>query len=292
MRRARERDVPLAGQQARGRIEADPARAGQIHLGPGVQVREVALGARRPVERLHVGDELDQVARNESARQSQVPQDVDEQPPRIAARAGAELQRLLGLLYARLHADRVADVALQALVQVDEEVDRPRRRLVAHRLSHCRTRRPAGSTSRYGSRSLRRAALVDERNLLRLGLQEKVERITHGHVGDEIDVDEESRHLLGKHDAREEIAVRILLPVQKVAFRLDAQRVAQHGRAAVRRGPQANDLRPHLHGAVVLVMSPVVQGDVERHELTAERRNPRGRRRRLLPLSRRLRLRL
>ena len=36
MRRARERDVPLAGQEARGRIEADPARARQIDLGPRV----------------------------------------------------------------------------------------------------------------------------------------------------------------------------------------------------------------------------------------------------------------
>ena len=53
--RAGERDVPLAGEQARGRIEADPARARHIHLGPGVQVGEVDLRPRRPVERLDVG---------------------------------------------------------------------------------------------------------------------------------------------------------------------------------------------------------------------------------------------
>ena len=39
---AGERDVPFAGEQPGGRVEADPAGAGQIDLGPGVQVGEVA----------------------------------------------------------------------------------------------------------------------------------------------------------------------------------------------------------------------------------------------------------
>ena len=68
--------------------------------------------------------------------------------------------------------------------------------------------------------------------------------------------------------------MRILLPVQEVAVGLDAQRVAQDGRAAVRRRPQANDLRPHLHGAVVLVTSLVVQGDVQGHALAASAETP------------------
>jgi hypothetical protein len=65
--RAGHRDVALAGHQARGRVQADPAGAGQVDLAPGVQVGEVDLGARRAVERLHVGLELDQVAGDESA---------------------------------------------------------------------------------------------------------------------------------------------------------------------------------------------------------------------------------
>ena len=59
MRRCGERDMAFAGQQARGWIEADPARAGQVDLAPGVQVGEVVIGARRPVERDEVGLELD-----------------------------------------------------------------------------------------------------------------------------------------------------------------------------------------------------------------------------------------
>ncbi len=41
MRRRGERDVALAGQQARGRVEADPAGAGQIDFAPGVEVGEI-----------------------------------------------------------------------------------------------------------------------------------------------------------------------------------------------------------------------------------------------------------
>ena len=61
-----ERDMALAGQQAGGGVEADPAGARQIDLGPGVQVGEVGGRALRAVQRLHVGDELDQVAGDEA----------------------------------------------------------------------------------------------------------------------------------------------------------------------------------------------------------------------------------
>ena len=96
MRRARERDVALAGEQARRRIEPDPAGAGQVHLGPRVQVGEVALGARRAVERLHVGDELDQIAGNEAAARpkwrnictSSQPESRQEPEPSVSVSSG------------------------------------------------------------------------------------------------------------------------------------------------------------------------------------------------------------
>ena len=46
LRRAGQRDVAFAGEQARRRIEADPAGAGQVDLAPGVQIGEVD-GRRR-----------------------------------------------------------------------------------------------------------------------------------------------------------------------------------------------------------------------------------------------------
>ena len=45
MRGGGERDVALAGQEARGRIEPDPAGAGQIDFAPGVEVGEIDVGA-------------------------------------------------------------------------------------------------------------------------------------------------------------------------------------------------------------------------------------------------------
>ena len=107
--RAGQRDVALAGEQPRGRVEADPAGAGEVDLGPGVQVGEVVLRARRAVERGDVGLELDQVARDEPGRQAELPEELDQQPGRVAARAAAQRQRLLARLDARLQADQVAD---------------------------------------------------------------------------------------------------------------------------------------------------------------------------------------
>ena len=40
-----------------------------------MQVREVPVGARRPVQRLHVGNQLDQVARDEARRETEVPRE-------------------------------------------------------------------------------------------------------------------------------------------------------------------------------------------------------------------------
>jgi len=67
MRRGGDRDVPLAGQHARSDVEADPAGARQIDLGPGVQVGEVALDLARPFDGIDVGAELNEVTRDETA---------------------------------------------------------------------------------------------------------------------------------------------------------------------------------------------------------------------------------
>ena len=123
VRRRRERDVAFAAQQSRRGVEADPAGAGQIHFGPGMQVGEIDLGAGGAVERFYVRPQLNQIAGDEARRQSDVPQDLHQQPRRIAARAGAGCQRLLRRLHARLHADDVADHVRQALIELDQKID-------------------------------------------------------------------------------------------------------------------------------------------------------------------------
>ncbi len=62
--------MALAGEQAGRRIEADPAGAGQVDFGPGVQVGEIGGGARGAVERLHVRPELDEIAGDEARREA------------------------------------------------------------------------------------------------------------------------------------------------------------------------------------------------------------------------------
>ncbi len=121
--RARERQVALAGQQARRGIEADPSGAGNERLGPCVEVGEVAVRARRAVERLHVGDELDQVPGREARGDAEVTEHLNEQPSRVAARPAPALERLVGRLHARLHAHQIADLALELRIEADEQID-------------------------------------------------------------------------------------------------------------------------------------------------------------------------
>ena len=66
MRRRGNRQMPLAAEHSRGRVHPDPAGAGQINLGPGVQIGKILLGAFRPLHRLDVGAQLNEIARDEA----------------------------------------------------------------------------------------------------------------------------------------------------------------------------------------------------------------------------------
>ena len=123
MRRRRQRDVTLAGEQPRRRVEPDPAGPGDVDLGPGVQVGEVGGGARWPVERLHIGCQLHQIAGHESGGQPQLPQDRHQQPRRVATRADPGAQREIRCLHTRFHPQAVADVGVNRAVERDQEVD-------------------------------------------------------------------------------------------------------------------------------------------------------------------------
>jgi hypothetical protein len=262
LRRAGERDVAFAGQQAGGGVEADPAGAGQVDLAPGVQVGEVDLGAAGAVERLLVGRELDQVARHEPRGQAQVAQHRHHQPAGIAARAGGQRERLFRRLHARLHADQVADVALDALVQRHHEVHRGDRRArdAGDELGEPgRGRLDDAVRGQLGGQRL----VVGERELLGAFLQEEVERVVDRHLGDQIDGDLELARHLREHQAREVVRERILLPVDEVVGGFDLQRVRQDRRAAVGRRAQADDLRAERDESVVLVVRDVVQCDVD-----------------------------
>jgi len=264
LRGAGQRNVAFAREQARGRVEADPARAGQEHLAPRVQVGEVLGRAARAVDGLHVGRELDQVARHEARGQAQVAQQLHQQPAAVAARTALELQGLLGRLHPGLHADGVADVLLHALVQVHQEIHRALRRAVDAVEVGLEQRR-----QRFGGEVGREfGALcvgIGKGHLLGVRLEEEVERVVHRHLDHQVHRDLELGGGLGEHQPRLVVGERVLLPVDEVVGRLDALRIREHLGACVRCGAQAHHLRTEPHQAVVAVVGDVAQGNVDGH---------------------------
>ncbi len=122
VRRARERNVSLAGEEPRRGVEADPPGSGNVDLRPGVEVGEVRSRAVGATQRRLVGGQLNEVPGREPGGEPEVPQGLDEEPPGVAAGTDASCKCLVGGLDARFHADRVVDVVVEPLVQSDEEV--------------------------------------------------------------------------------------------------------------------------------------------------------------------------
>ncbi len=267
LRRARERNVPFAGEQSRRRIEADPAGARQVHLAPCVQVGEVDRRAARTVERLHVRHELDQIAGHEARGDAEMPAQLHEQPAAVAARPRAELERLRGRLHARLHPYQVADVALQPLIQRDQEIHGAGRRAID--AVEIRAKRGRRARLRVACEIRREFDLqrivVAERILLRAAFEEEVERVVHRHLGDQIDRDVEMVGAFGKHEPRKMVRERVLLPVDEVPCGLDRHRIRDDRRPAVRCGTQPHDLRAEIDEPVVAIAGGVVQRDVDGH---------------------------
>ena len=90
MRRGGDGNVPLAGQHARGDVEPDPARARQIDFGPGVQIGKIVLDLARPLDRIDVGAQLNEVAGHEAGGE-----------PEMAQRSGSAATRSRGRIRRR-----------------------------------------------------------------------------------------------------------------------------------------------------------------------------------------------
>ena len=109
--------------------------------------------------------------------------------------------------------------------------------------------------------------VVGEGKFLRVRFEEKIKRIEHRHLRDQIHFDAKFLRRLFKDEPRGVVGLRILLPVDEMFFRHDLQRIAQNPRARMRRGPQPHDLRAKIDQPVIFVMRLVVKRDVDGHLL-------------------------
>ena len=98
-------------------------------------------------------------------------------------------------------------------------------------------------------------------------LDEEVERVDHLHVGDQPDGDGQAAGTVREHQAGQEIAERVLLPVDEVIGRLDLQRIGLDRGARVRRGAQPNDVGIHLHQPIERVAGAMLQRHLDAHPL-------------------------
>ncbi|MCY1508738.1 hypothetical protein D9M68_430580 [compost metagenome] len=264
MGRCGKRNVAFAGQEARGGVEPDPAGAGQVDLGPGMQVGKVVVGARGAVERLEIGRELDEIARDETGGEAEIAQDLDQQPARIATGTAGRRQGVLRRLDPGLHADDVADLLLQARIEPDHHIDRALPRAVDCREESAK-RRPDRFRRHIDLKIIAEICRIGEGPVFRLFFDEKVERIVDGHVGDEIDLDLQLADRIGKDEAGKVVAVGILLQVDEMIGGRNLQRVADDLRLGMSRRLQPDDLRRQPYGTVIGVVGQVIDTGLDRH---------------------------
>ncbi len=264
MRRRRDRQMPLATEHSRGRIHPDPAGAGQINLGPGVQIGKILVRALWPVDRLDVGAQLNEIARDEARGEAEITQDLNERPGRIAAGAGSKFQGFLRRLDAGLHPDQIADRLLQRSIEIDEEIDNADRALGQSRDIGCQAR-AKGFGVKVGRELRLQLGIVSERKLLGIGLDEKIEWIDDRKFGGQIDLDLELRYAFRKHEPRLPIAMRILLPVHEMIRRRHLERIGGDLCPAVRGRAQPDGLRLQHDRPVVFVVGNMMDGGGNGH---------------------------
>jgi hypothetical protein len=168
-------------------------------------------------------------------------------------------------LHARFHADDVLDRLLEALVDFNQVVNRAN--LVPPKLGNqCLQLRAGRQSLQIGDQFLGHHRVIGKRVLFRGSLDKEIERVDRRHLDEQIDLDDQFAGWLVEDKAGVVVAVRVLLPVEEVVFRVDAQRIAQNRRPAVRRRPQPDDVRLQGYQPVVAVRGLVVEGHADCHE--------------------------
>ncbi len=268
-------DVALPREQPRGRIQPDPTRPGHVHLGPGMQVGEIRGRTGRPVDGLHIGGQLHQIARDKAGGQTEPAQRGDQHPGRITTGPDPRPQGVVRCLDARFHPHAVVDVSGRGTVDTDQEVDRAHPRGppvgVDPRLQQLSGAGLISGVVAVVDRTQVRFQIlpqrfrVIERHRLGVLLDEEVERVDDLHVGDQADVDAQLAGGVGKDQAGQKVSEGILLPVDEVVGRLDLQRVSLDGGAGVRSRAQPHHVRMYLDESVEGVAGAVLDPDSDSH---------------------------
>ena len=115
-----------------------------------------------------------------------------------------------------------------------------------------------GLCREIGRELARQIGQVFEREILRVGVNKKIERVQHRHFDDEVNLDAQLGGFLRKRQTRQVVGLRVLLPVDEVLSRRHIHRIRQDARAAMRGRAQAHHLRSKIDPAVVLVVRYVV----------------------------------
>src|SRR5262245_26646236 len=229
-----------------------------------MKVREIVARARGAIERFQIRFQLDQIPRYKACGETQPAKNLNKQPSRVPARSAREFQCLLGSLDARLHAYRVANLGLQTLVEVDEKICDPPFTKVNRRNECFKPWTGWHALQKWLEIfSLERSVLKGI--FLRIRFEKKIERVDDRHVRNKTDFNGKPPGRFGKHKPRHKVAVRILLPIDEMVSRLDAERVTRHRRSGMRRRTQANDLRRKRDQPVIVIDGLVVKRDADSH---------------------------
>ena len=106
---------------------------------------------------------------------------------------------------------------------------------------------------------------IGEGEILSTVFHKEVEGVDDGQVRRQVDLDPELAGLLGNDNASQEIAERVLLPVQKVLLGRHLDRVAEDWCPAMGSRSQADHLRPHADGTVIPIVGGVPECDANSH---------------------------
>ena len=156
---------------------------------------------------------------------------------------------------------------LQAGVEVDEEIDGVDRLARACSATIGVERGPGRLAFEIGGELGRQLGRIDEGEAVGLRLDEEVERVEHRELGQEVDRRSRTRSVFsGKDEARQPVAVRVLLPVHEVG--LGRPPSANRRGSCVRQcgaGRSRMSCGPRRDGPVVDVTGDVMKSRKDRH---------------------------